>query len=395
MDYRFDLPTKILAGPGCSAQLGVHVGATGAKRVLCVYDKGVEAAGIVDPIVANLEAAGIEVARFSGVQPDPPLEVVEECTATAAGMKPDAFVAVGGGSSIDTAKAVNANLMNPGKLKDHAIQLNGLKVFPFENRLKPLFALPTTAGTGSEVSQGAVVTDSELKLKLSVITPDMTPTMAVVDPSLMTGMPPNVTASTGLDAFAHAVEGMMSGLAILTPSPMRDSFALTAIELVINNLPTAIKDGKDIAARTNMAYAAFMAMLGSTSGYSMGHVMGHAIGEVSSIHNHGFICASVLPFNVEFLAEKIPTQLIKLARLLNVDTDGRTVEAIGSAVNSAMRDFYRACGLPSLKELGMATGDIKEIVSHSTKGTWYMLAPKKPTEEEMSGWLQAAYEGWD
>jgi alcohol dehydrogenase class IV len=395
MDYRFDLPTKIVAGAGCSAQLGIQVGITGAKRVMCVYDRGVEAAGLIGPIVANLESAGIEVVRFDGVQPDPPMEVVEECSAIAGKEKPDAFVAVGGGSSIDTAKAVNANMTNPGKLKDHAIILNGLKVFPFENRLKPLFALPTTAGTGSEVSQGAVVTDGELKLKLSIIAPDMMPSMAVVDPALMTGMPPHITASTGLDAFAHAVEGMMSGLAILTPSPMRDSFALTAIEMVLNNLQTAIRDGKDIAARTNMAYAAFMAMLGSTSGYSMGHVMGHAIGEVSNIHNHGFICASILPFNVEFLAEKIPGQLVKLARLLKVETDGRSVEAIGSAVNKAMKDFYRACGLPSLKDLGMAPADIKEIVHHSTKGTWYMLAPKKPTEEEMSGWLQAAYMGWD
>lgn len=393
MDYRFDLPTKILAGAGCSAQLGAQVSATGAKKVMCIYDKGVDAAGITGPIISSLEAAGMEVVRFDGVLPDPPMETVEECTAKAAAAKPDAFVAIGGGSSIDTAKAVDANMMNPGKLKDHAIILNGLKVFPFENRLKPLFALPTTAGTGSEVSQGAVVTDSGLKLKLSIISQDMVPYMAVVDPALMTGLPPQITASTGLDAMAHAVEGMMSGLAILTPSPMRDSFALTAIELIVNNLQTAMKDGKNIAARTNMAYAAFMAMLGSTSGYSMGHVMGHAIGEVSNVHNHGFICASILPYNVEFLAEKIPAQLMKLAQLLRVETGGKSIEAVGSAVNKAIRDFYRACGVPSLKELGMPLSDIKEIVRHSMSGTWYMLAPKKPTEEEMSGWLQSAYEG--
>ncbi len=393
MDYKFDLPTKILSGAGCSAQLGAQVSITGAKKIMCICDKGVKTAGIVGPIVSSLETAGIEVVCFDGVLPDPPMEIVEECTAYAHKEKPDAFVAIGGGSSIDTAKAVNANMMNPGKLKDHAIILNGLKVFPFENKPKPLFALPTTAGTGSEVSQGAVVTDSGLKLKLSIISPDMMPYMAVIDPNLMTGLPPHITASTGLDALSHAVEGMMSGLAIITPSPMRDSFAMTAIELIINNLQTAMNDGKNIAARMNMAYAAFMAMLGSTSGYSMGHVMGHAIGEVSKIHNHGFICASILPYNIEFMAEKIPANLAKLASLLKVETDGKSVESIGSAVNSALRVFYKACGVPTLKELGMATADIPEIVRHSTSGTWYMLSPKKPTEDEMSGWLQAAYEG--
>jgi len=393
MAYTFDLPTKIVIGEGCSAQLGEFAAQTGAKRVMCIFDKGVEAAGIVKPLIANLEAAGMTVIPFDGVLPDPPMELVEACTKIALQAKPDAFVAVGGGSSIDTAKAVNANMTNPGTLKDHAIILNGLKVLPFDRPLKPLFALPTTAGTGSEVSQGAVVTDNELKLKLSIISPDLVPTMAVIDPALMAGLPPGITASTGLDALAHAVEGMMSGLALMGPSPMREGFALTAAELVLNNLLMAIRDGKNMAARTNMSYAAFMAMLGSTSGYSMGHVMGHAIAEVSNVHNHGFLCASIMPYNVEFLAESFPQNLRKIAAFLKVDTAGNSDAEIGEAVREALRIFFRECGVPPLKELGMKPSDMPEIVRHSTSGTWYMLAPKRPSEEEMTRWLEAACEG--
>jgi alcohol dehydrogenase len=237
------------------------------------------------------------------------------------------------------------------------------------------------------------VTDNELKLKLSIISPDLMPAMALIDPALMTGLPPHITASTGLDALAHAVEGMMSGLALMGPSPMRDGFALTAVELVLNNLLTAIRDGKNIKARTDMSYAAFMAMLGSTSGYSMGHVMGHAIAEVSNIHNHGFLCASIMPYNVEFLAECFPQNLRKIAAFLKVDTAGKSDAAIGAAVREALRDFFRDCGVPSLSELGMKPSDMPEIVRHSTSGTWYLLAPKRPSEEEMTRWLQAACEG--
>jgi alcohol dehydrogenase len=393
MAYTFDLPTRIVIGEGCSGQVGEYVAKTGAKRVMCVFDKGIGAAGLVGPVIANLEAAGMEVIPYDGVLPDPPLEMIEKCTGIACSIQPDAFVAIGGGSSIDTTKAVNANMTNPGTLKEHAIILNGLQVLPFDNPLKPFFALPTTAGTGSEVSQGAVVTDRELKLKLSIISPDLMPTMAIIDPALMVGLPSYITASTGLDALAHAMEGMMSGLALMAPSPMRDGFALTAVELVIDNLLTAIRDGKNIQARTDMSYAAFMAMLGSTSGYSMGHVMGHAIAEVSNVHNHGFLCASIMPYNVEFLAEFIPRQLRKIAAFLKVDTEGKSDSEKGTAIREALKDFLRACGVPSLKELGMKPSDIKEIVQHSMSGTWYMLAPKRPSEEEMTRWLQTAYEG--
>ena len=393
MSYTFDLPTKIIIGEGCSGQLGGIVSGSGARRVLCVCDRGVEAAGIVAPLIETMEASGLKVERFNGVLPDPPLDMIEECTKRAVDMKPDAFVAIGGGSSIDTAKAVNANLTNPGTLKEHAILLNGLKVFPFEKPLLPLYALPTTAGTGSEVSQGAVVTDDELKLKLSIIAPNLMPTMAIIDPALTVGLPPAITASTGVDALAHAVEGLMSGLALMMPSPMREGFALTAIELVLNNLETAIRDGKDMKARTNMSYAAFLAMLGSTSGYSMGHVMGHAIAEVSGIHNHGFLCASILPYNVEFLADCIPGTLPRLAAFLDVDAEGRSPAETGAAVRDALRGFLTSCGVPALKNLGMKPADMKEIVHHCTSGTWYMLAPRRPSEEEMTRWLEAACEG--
>ena len=393
MEYKFELPTKITIGEGCSKQLAASVVSSGLKRVMCIFDKGVEAAGIVEPLIAGLKESGIEVVRFNGVLPDPPMEVVEQCTSIARDVKPDAFVAIGGGSSIDTAKAVNANWSNPGTLKEHAINLNGLKVLPFEKPLKPIFVLPTTAGTGSEISPSAIVSDNEIKLKVSVMSPDLQPTMAFIDPALMTGLPPHITASTGLDAFSHAVEGLMGGLAIFTPSPMRDSFGLTAIELVLNSLIPAMKDGNNMKARTDMSYAAFMSILGAQGGLSLGHTIGHAIGEVCGIHNHGFLCASIVPVNVEYMAEFIPNQLGKLAGLLKVDQKGKTIAETGTAVKKAIKDFYKECGVPTLKEMGMDLSATKEIIHHTTSGTWYLLAPKRPTEEEITGWLDELYQG--
>jgi alcohol dehydrogenase class IV len=321
------------------------------------------------------------------------MEVVEHCTAIAREINPDAFVAIGGGSSIDTAKAVNANLSNPGTLRAHAINLNGLQVLPFDNPLRPFFALPTTAGTGSEVSPSAVVTDKELKLKVSVMSPDLVPTMALIDPALTTGLPPHITSSTGLDAFSHAVEGLMGGLALFTPSPLRDSFALTAIELVLDSLLPAMKDGNDMKARMDMSYAAFLSILGASGGLSMGHCLGHAMGEVCSIHNHGLLCATILPYNIEYMAEFIPQKINKLAALLSIDTTGKSIPEIGAAIREAIQAFYKACGVPALKDMGLKLSDTDEIIHHAMSGTWYILAPKKPSKDDLSQWIQAVYEG--
>ncbi|MDD3849780.1 MAG: iron-containing alcohol dehydrogenase, partial [Smithellaceae bacterium] len=217
--------------------------------------------------------------------------------------------------------------------------------------------------------------------------------MAIIDPALTVGLPVNVTASTGLDAFAHAMEGLMGGLAIFTPSPMRDSFAFTAIELVLESLLPAMKNGKDIKARTDMSYAAFMSILGAGGGLSMGHCLGHAMGEVCGIHNHGFLCASILPYNIEFMAELIPQKLNKLASLFKIDPNGKSVAQIGTAIKLAIQAFYKDCGIPPLKDMGLNLSDTEEIIHHTTSGTWYLLASKKPSEEELTRWIQAVYEG--
>jgi alcohol dehydrogenase len=232
-----------------------------------------------------------------------------------------------------------------------------------------------------------------MKLKLSIASFDQLPTVALIDPKLMTKMPPAITASTGMDAFSHAVEGLMGGIALLIPSPMRESFALKGVELVLSSLLPAIEDGNNIQARTDMAYAAFMSILGALGGLSFGHAVGHAIGEVCDIHKHGFLCASVLPYNVTYLSEFIPNQLKKLAFMLRVDAEGKSLDETAKAVKKALKKFYATCGVPSLKDMGMDLSKVKEIAHHATLGQYYQLAPKKPSVEEISGWLEEAYEG--
>ena len=385
MFYQFYLPVRLVVGEGCSKELGETLSTDRVKKAICVYDKGVKAAGIIKPLIENMEASGIEIVRYENVLPDPPMEIVSEGSDLARKENPDAFIAIGGGSSIDTAKAINADFTNPGSLKDHAINLNGFQILPYENSLKPLYVLPTTAGTGSEVSPSAVVTDKELQLKLSIASWDQLPKVAWIDPALMTSMPPQTTLSTGLDAFSHAVEGLMGGISIMVPSPMRQSFSLTAIELILNSLPDALNDGNNIKSRTDMAYAAFMSILGAFGGLSFGHAVGHAIGEVCDNHNHGLLCASMVPITTEYLAEFIPEQITKLATLLNVDADGISVK-------KGIKNFYRICGVPSLNELGIDLSKIHEIAHHTTLGTYYKMAPKKPTKQEIIKWIEEAYE---
>jgi alcohol dehydrogenase len=250
MAFNINHMTPVLFGEGTSLQTGERLKALGCKKVLAVYDKGVKQAGITEKIIESIKEQGIEVAVFDGVKADPPDTMIDEGAEVGRKAGVDGVVGIGGGSTMDTAKTINLLLNNPGKVQDY--MGTGKELKPGKN----LILLPTTSGTGSEVTMFAVITDTaDENKKKGLAGPLVRANLAIVDPVLTAGMPPSITADTGMDAYAHAVEAIMGN----NRNPMSDLLGEQAISLVMRYLPKAVKNGKDMEARTQMSYAAMLA----------------------------------------------------------------------------------------------------------------------------------------
>ena len=287
MLFTISSKSEVLFGEHAADQVGEKTRALGCSKVLCVYDKGVEDAGIVGPVIENLERAGLKVVRYGGVLPDPPDPMVDECGALARKEQVDGVVGVGGGSTLDTAKAVNVLLGNPGSILDYYFRPGA----PGHKPGKKLVLIPTTSGTASEVTSVSVITNTKNNTKGGVKGEATVATLAIVDPLLTLGMPPAITAATGMDTFAHALEAYTSGVRNI----MSDVLAEKSIELVARYLPTAVKNGFDIEARTNMSFACMIAgMSFADATPHFGHAFGHTLGAAHHVP-HGIGCAIAQP----------------------------------------------------------------------------------------------------
>lgn len=385
MNFIFPL-TKIVFGDGVSSQIGTHLLALGAKKTLCIYDKGIKDVGIVDPIVEAIQLAGIEVVHFDNVQVSVPYSTVFECADIGKAAGVDSIVAVGGGSAMDTGKAVNVAMTQPGKFEQYVGLLDAGVLFgPL---MKPYICIPTTAGTGSEVSNVAVVMDEKTGIKKALPQAEVTPTMALVDPVLHTMMPPGLTASTGLDALAHAIEGIGG----MKRNPMLTAWGLECVERIFKYLPRAIANGWDLEARENMAMAAtFGILVGSYGVFHLPHAMGHSIEAVTHCP-HGITCAFTLPEVCEWYADEIPEETKKMAAMLGVETNGRPIADIGKDFKDALRKFYLDLGSPKADKIIPDPADIPQIVELSMGEFGYMTASKKPTKAQLTGMIESALE---
>src|SRR5262245_46364784 len=240
-----DVPTRLVHGPGALARLGELRRELAIARPLLVTDPGVVSAGLLERALGRLDDG---VVVFDGVQPNPDVELVDRAAAVYREAGCDGLLGLGGGSSLDTAKAVGVVATHGGSILDYEYGRN-----PLVHRLPPLIAIPTTAGTGSEVTLWSVITDHERQVKFNVGgTPLIGPHVAVIDPELMLGLPPAITAATGMDALAHAIECFTCDY----HQPFNDAVALYAMELVARWLRVAVADGSSLEARTHMAHAA-------------------------------------------------------------------------------------------------------------------------------------------
>ena len=242
----------VLFGCGTSKLTGEKAKELGCKKVLYVAGKGVKAAGIADKIADSLRAAGIDMAWYDGVVPDPPDYVVEEAAAFGRAEEVDGIVALGGGSAMDIGKAVRVLLTYPSPVSLYYCSYDTPPLD--ETKMKPLILLPTTAGTGSETSPGAVVTDSTTKIKNLV---NVGINLGIVDPELTVGLPPTITANTGIDALSHAVEALTS----IQPNRFSEVLGKEVISLISKYLPIAYRDGSNIEAREAMSFAATLATI--------------------------------------------------------------------------------------------------------------------------------------
>mgnify|MGYP006083905635 CR=1 FL=1 len=294
----------VFCGKGSSQQLIESIGHLGAKKIMIVTDAVLVKVGVIKPIQKALAAQGIEVEVFDGVEPDPNFSVVDAGIAKMNDSQCDSILAIGGGSSIDAAKVIALAVSS----KKTARQMIGL--YKGRNKMLPLYAIPTTSGTGSEVTIAAVVSDSETQEKLLVIDGKVVPLMVALDAEIMQGMPQHITAATGLDALTHSVESYVSYI----NDPTCNQYALTACRMIMKNLTKAYDDGKDLDARGAMAMASYsggIALSKNFLGYV--HSIAHQFG--GRYHTpHGIANAIILPYVLEFSKPAITDQLAALAK---------------------------------------------------------------------------------
>jgi choline dehydrogenase len=341
-----EMPTRLVHGPGAIARLGDVMRELAVTRPLLVTDPGVAAAGLAERALEHLDGA----VMFDRVRPNPDIALVDEGAALYAQSGCDGLVGLGGGSSMDTAKSIGVVARHGGSIAQYEWGSE-----PIVDRISPLAAIPTTAGTGSEVTLWAVITDHERKIKFNVGgTPLIGAHVAIVDPELMLGLPPAVTAATGMDALSHAIECYTCDY----HQPFSDAVALNAIELVATWLRPAVEDGSNLEARTHMAHAATLGgMAYGTESAGAAHAMSQSAGGVHDCP-HGALTARVLGPVMEFNAPADPVRHARIAQGLGVDTS--RMEPLDAAL-AGVDALYRLTddvGIPTMEALGFSEDEI-------------------------------------
>ncbi len=335
----------------------------GARRVLVVADGGVRASGILPHVLQVLQRQGITAEVFDRVLPEPPVEVVRECAAASRAAAPDALVAVGGGSVIDTAKLAAMLWTHGGDPLDYTGDCR------VPGPVRPVIAVPTTAGTGSEVSAAAVFTDTARHIKVSCLSPYLRPAAAVVDPLLTRTCPPKVTADSGIDALTHAIEAYCAidndrfplppGEATVYQgkNPMADLMAAAAIRLIGQYLRRAVANGDDLEARDGMALAATLAGLAfSNAGVALVHAMEYPVG--GAVHvSHGAGNGLLLPHVMRYNLPECVRPLAEIGQLLGVADSAASLEQQAEQAIAAVEQLRADIGIPlRLRDLGVTEG---------------------------------------
>lgn len=354
----FEVPTVMKHGVGAIKALGDEIKALGVNKPLIVTDQGVKKAGLLEPVEDSLKAAGIPYVVYDGVIANPPLEVVANGTAIYKQETCDGMVAVGGGSSMDTAKAIGVEVSHGESVLEYECA-EGKK--ELTKRIPPLVTVPTTAGTGSEVTLWAVITDPAREFKFNTGGPLIAAHLTLVDPELHVTMPPQVTAGTGMDALCHAIECYTCHYA----QPQTDAVALLAIEYAAKYLRRAVANGQDIEARYGMAMSALMAGLsyGSESAGAV-HAMTQTLGGIVPVP-HGLAVAATLAPVMEYNWIGDPEKFARIAQAMGVDTFGMDIHDAARASVDAVHQLAEDIDIPTLGDLGVSEDMIPRLAKEA------------------------------
>ncbi len=308
---------ETLEGPGAIRKLPEFIKSKGVNKVLIVTDKGLMGIHLLDSLFEEMTKAGVDYVVYDGTEPNPSIENIEDARQLYVDNNCEGLIAFGGGSPMDCAKAAGARVSNP---KIPVRKMRG--VLKLVHKLPPLFAVPTTAGTGSEVTLAAVVSDRKTHEKNAINDPRLRPKYAVLDPELTTGLPPHITSTTGMDALTHAVEAYIGRSNVKST----ELYAEKATKMIFESLETAYTDGKNIEARETMLKASYYAGMAFTRAYvGYVHAIAHNLGGFYGIP-HGLANAVILPYVLEYYGETAHARLAKLAVIAGVKTDGTDKE---------------------------------------------------------------------
>lgn len=361
------------------------------QRALVVTDASLVELGLAARVTTRLERAGLAVRIFDRVEPDPSVQTVREGAAEAHEFAPDWIVAVGGGSPMDAAKAIWVLYERP--------DLEPAEINPFVSlglRQKArLITVPTTSGTGAEVTWGIVLTDTEEQRKMGLGNRECVADLAIVDPTMAAGMPPQLTADTGLDVLAHAIEGYTC----TWHTDLTDGLCMHALRLVFAYLPRAVADGDDAEARERLHNAATCAGLGFGNALaSIAHAMGHTLGTIFHIP-HGRTVGLFLPYTIEFIARESPGRFAELAALIDCPPGGaEDAELAARMLAQRIRELCREIDSPvSIQEMGVEQADyeaqLEKLVEDAFNDTQILTARRSPSDEELRQLFRYAYDG--
>lgn len=356
MVRRFILNEVSYFGPGAREVLPSEISRLGLHKALVVTDKDLVKFGVAEKVLEVLRSAGIPFEVFSEIKPNPTVANVKAGLVAYASSGADFIIAIGGGSSIDTAKAVGIVSNNP-QFSD-IVSLEG--VADTKKKSVPIIALPTTAGTAAEVTINYVITDEENHKKMVCVDPNDIPAIAIVDAELMYTLPKSLTAATGLDALTHAIEGLITKGAW----EMSDMFEIKAIEMIARYLETAVAEPSNVEARNGMAVAQYIAgMAFSNVGLGVVHGMAHPLGARFDIP-HGVANALLLPIVMEFNAPAALEKYVEIAKAMNVYVSGMTAEQAADAAVNAVKELSVKVGIPQhLSELCIKESDLEMLAA--------------------------------
>lgn len=383
-DFYFRMLTRIRYGIGISSRTAEFCKDQGGSKVFLMADKILQENKQLEPLIKSLEDADMEYILFTDIVPEPPVHVIDKVSDVMKAGNCDICVSVGGGSTIDTAKAVCMLQTNEGSVKEYLF--GGSKTVTKPS--VPLICIPTTAGTGAEVTAASVIDDTENKVKLSVTHENLIPPIALLDPTLQASLPPFVTATTGIDALTHAIESYVS----LNANPVGDAYSLQTMRMIGENLRNAVADGSDLEARGNMLVAS---LLGGAAilncGLGVVHGIAQSMGGIAHVP-HGLANALILPYAMEKNYVGNLEKFKNIAVCLGEKVEGLTLREAAARSVKAIIDLEEDIGIPrKLSQVGITRDMFPQIIDDTMAYRLLAINPIKITRTHVEEILEAAY----